>query len=76
MPIIALSKPQKLTKAIQRSVRQCKIDCIDYGIKYKEIAEVTGVDPSAVSHQFTSGNITFATYTAVQLLKEEKGERK
>ena len=74
MPVITLTKPQKLTKAIQKAVRQTKIDCLDYGIKYKDIASITGVDPSAVSHQFNSGSITFSTYMAVQMLKAEKGE--
>lgn len=72
MPVITLSKPQKLQKAIKQAVRQTKIDCMDYGIKYKDIANITGVHPSAVSHQMAKGNITFNTYMAVQMLKAER----
>lgn len=72
MAVIALTKPQKLQDAIKKATRQTRIDCLDYSIKNKEIAEVTGVDPSAISHQFTNKNITLATYLAVQLLKEER----
>lgn len=74
MAVIALTKPQKLKDAIKKATRQTKIDCLDYGIKNKEIAEVTGVDPSAISHQFKNKNITLATYLAVQLLKTEREE--
>lgn len=75
MPIIALTRPQKLANAMAEATRQARIDCLDYKIKNKEIAEITGVDASAVSHQFRKQNITLATYMAVQLLKEEREKK-
>ena len=73
MAVIALSKPQKIQKAITKVSKDTKRDCLDFGIKNKEIAQSIGVDPSAISHQFRKNNITLETYIAVQVLKEEKG---
>lgn len=73
MPVIALTKPQKLQAAIQRATRQAKIDCMDYKIKRYEISEITGVDPSAISHQLNGDNcMTLPTYLAIQMLIDER----
>lgn len=76
MPRIALTESQKIQKAIKDASEHAKLECYKHGIKVKEIAEVTGVHYTAISHQFSKKNITLATYLAVELLakQHEKGE--
>ena len=74
MPRIALTKPQKIANQIKQVSEDAMADCKKHGVKVYEVADVLGVHYTAISHQFKNKKITLATYLAVQLLVNEKGE--
>lgn len=73
MPAIkALTKEKRLQDEIKKLTKDTKLALLDKGISKKAVAEVAGLDPSAVSHQFSRGQITLSVYLAAQLLIEEQ----
>lgn len=72
MPVITLTRPQKLNALMKHAYEETLILCAKHRIKNKEIAEAIGVVPSAISKQFSSGHITLQTYMTVQMLVKEK----
>ena len=79
MAAIALTKEQKLKKQedkIEKQLREItkEVDraLYDAGITKKAVAEVAGLDNSAITHQFKKGRITMPVYLAAQMLLEAK----
>ena len=73
MPAIkALTKEQELANRIKDVSKKTKDALRDAKISQKAVAEVAGVDTSAVSHQFNRGQLTLSVYLAAQILLEEK----
>lgn len=76
MAVIALTKSQKVAALKKRELRQLNIDCLDYKIKDVDIAKELGVHPSTISRQKRGvSDLSFDTYLAVQVLKEERGSK-
>ena len=76
MPVISLITPQKISQKKKQLLRQLKIDCMDCNISYKDIAVESGVHPSTISRQLNGRTeLSFDTYLAVQVLKEERGNK-
>lgn len=73
MPVITLTKSQKIGQRKKQLLRQLQIDCLDYKIKNIDIAAESGAHPSTISRQLSGKTeLTFDTYLAVQVLKEER----
>ena len=48
------------------------LDCKRLGIKNKDLAEVIGVTPEAISHQFSNRRVQMPTRIAYEKLREKK----
>lgn len=48
------------------------LDCKRLGIKNKDLAEVIGVTPEAISHQFSNRRVQMPTRIAYEKLRERK----
>lgn len=68
----ALTKSQLVEQKMIEVSERCIAECALMGIKYKDIAEIVDVDPSAISHQMKNRCVTLKTYLAIQILKEGK----
>ena len=76
MPVISLTKSQKISEKKKQLLRQLKIDCMDCNISIEDIAVESGVHPSTISRQLNGKTkLSFDTYLAVQVLKEERGNK-
>lgn len=60
----------ELTKLSEQVISELAIT----GIKKKELAELCGITPGALSQQLSSKKITIHTYLAWQLLKSQKAK--
>lgn len=58
-----------LTAQLERELHKHKIH-------KKEIAELIGISPAAITYQFTKESVTIETYIAVTLLIEEREKAK
>lgn len=79
MPKVALTREQKikaeedkLTKMWQDLTDEVDLELYRNNISKKAVAEIAGVDPSAISHQFKKGRITMSGYLAAKVLLKEQ----
>ena len=68
----ALTKEQKLQSQLEKVTKDTATALYEAGIQKKEVAEVAGVDSSAITHQFKKGRITMSVYLAAQMLLESR----
>ncbi len=72
MPVIALTKDQKLNKKVSERAKAIRHLVHDKAIRQKEMAELTGLTQQAISRQLKTGNISFELFCAIEMLAEEK----